>query len=81
MPQPAPERLADRVRRRLRAAMTRQRLSQHAVADRLAWSQSRVAQKLNPNRPSALTLDELEALAHAVGVSVVALVADEEHTA
>lgn len=66
--------LNDRVRRRLRDEMTDRNLSQQDVADLLKWTQSRVAQKLTGRTP--ITLDELEALAFAVGLSLPELVRD-----
>jgi transcriptional regulator with XRE-family HTH domain len=66
--------LNDRTRRRIRDAMAAHKLSQQEVADMLKWTQSRVAQKLTGRTP--ITLDELEALAFAVGIQPTEAVRD-----
>lgn len=66
--------LGERVRLRLREELARQKLSQPDVADLIGWTQSRVAQKLTGRTP--ITLDELEALAFAVGMSPTELIRD-----
>lgn len=66
--------IAERVRARIRDEMHRRDLSQQAVADTLQWTQSRVAQKLTGRTP--ITLEELELLCFAVGVSPTEAVRD-----
>jgi transcriptional regulator with XRE-family HTH domain len=65
---------SERVIQRIRDEMARKHLSQLEVAGLLQWTQSRVTQKLNHRSPT--TLDELEALCFAVGMSVVEVVRD-----
>lgn len=72
---PAVSDFSERVIRRIREEMERKRLSQQEVADLLQWTQSKVTQKLNRRSPT--TLDELEALCFAVGLSIVETVRDQ----
>lgn len=66
--------LNSRVRQRLREEMNKNDLSQQSVADLLRWTQSRVAQKLTGRTP--ITVDELEALCFAIGISPTEMVRD-----
>jgi transcriptional regulator with XRE-family HTH domain len=68
------ESLSQRVRQRIREEMTKQRLSQRDVSGLLKWSQSRVA-KLLTGRVE-LGVDDLGALAFAVGISPTEAVRD-----
>lgn len=59
---------------RIEQERVRKKISQQDVADLLGWTQSKVAQKLNQRSPT--TLQELEALCFAVGLSKVEAVRD-----
>lgn len=65
---------AEQVIARIREAQQKQGLSQQDIADLIGWTQSRVAQKLTRRSPT--TLEELEALCFAVGLSKVEAVRD-----
>lgn len=73
------ETLAERARRRLRDEMIQKHLSQRDLSDLLGgaeagWSQSRIAKVLNGRVD--LTINALEALAFAVGLSPTEIVRD-----
>lgn len=68
------ESLNDRVRDTLRAEKARRRLSERDIANLIQWSQSRVAQKLSGRTP--ITLNELEGLCFALGISATEAVRD-----
>jgi len=65
---------SDQARLRVREEMERQKMSQREMSDLLKWSQSRVAKILTGR--VELTLDDLEALCFAVGLSVTEAVRD-----
>ncbi len=65
---------SDQARLRVREEMERQKMSQREMSDLLKWSQSRVAKILTGR--VELSLDDLEALCFAVGLSVVEAVRD-----
>jgi len=68
------ETASERARLRIREEMARRHLSQRDVAGILEWSQSRVSKNLNAR--IELGLDDLAALAFAVGLSLVEVVRD-----
>lgn len=59
--------LNTRVRNRLRDEKAKLKLSETDIAGQLQWSQPRVAQKLTGRTP--ITLNELESLCFAMGIS------------
>jgi transcriptional regulator with XRE-family HTH domain len=61
------DRLAERVRQRLKAEKLRLKFSDRDLAGMLGWSASKVDQKLNAK--SAINLDELEALCFALSLA------------
>lgn len=65
---------SDQARLRVREEMERKKLSQREVADLLVWSQSRIAKILTGR--VELTVDTLEALCFAVGLSLTEAVRD-----
>lgn len=66
--------LNERVLERLRTEIARRKTSQRDIAGFVDWTQSKVAQKMNGRTP--ITLDELESLCFAVGLSPVEAVRD-----
>lgn len=66
--------LGERVRLLLREEKARKKLSEREMADLIQWTQSRVAQKLSGRTP--ITLDELESLCFALGLSPTEAVRD-----
>jgi transcriptional regulator with XRE-family HTH domain len=65
---------SDQARLRIREEMERQKLSQREVADMLKWSQSRVAKNLTGR--VEMTVDDLDSLCFAVGLSIVEALRD-----
>jgi transcriptional regulator with XRE-family HTH domain len=63
--------LSQTVTQEIRAEMARQRLSQKALAERLGWGQPTLSRRLNGQ--IALTFDDADAIAGALGVSLVQL--------
>jgi len=66
--------VADRARARILQAMSERSLSQKDVADLLHWTPSKVQKILTG--PVDLTVDAIEALASAVGLTIVDVVRD-----
>jgi len=63
----------------IRAEMARQRKTQRDVAERAGWTQSYLARRLVGR--TAISLDDLDRIAHALGVPVRALVNEPERAA
>ena len=63
--------LSQTVTQEIRAEMARQRLSQRELAGRLGWKQPYLSKRLTGG--VALTFDDAEAIAVALGVSMVQL--------
>lgn len=64
--------LSQTVTQEIRAEMTRQRLTQQALAEQLGWSQPYLSRRLSGQ--VALTFDDADEISVALGVSLLQLV-------
>lgn len=61
----------------IRAEMARQRISQHTLAEQLGWTQGYLSRRLTGE--VSLSLDDVDAIAAALGISTVQLVWPREN--
>lgn len=67
--------IAEHIAAEVRAEMARQRLSQQSLAVHLGWPQPRLSRRLTSGKTSVpFTVDELSAVADALGVPVTTLI-------
>lgn len=74
----ADQRVGHRIALNVRVEMTRQQLSQQALADRLGWHQTRLSRRITPGKTSVtFTVDELAEVAAALGLPMTAFLPPE----
>jgi transcriptional regulator with XRE-family HTH domain len=71
--------LSQTITQEIRAEMARQRLSQHALAERLGWTQGYLNRRLTAD--VSMSIEDLEAIARGLGIPLLQVVWPGQTTA